>query len=610
MEHLDTIHNSPSKIYHSALPLCPPSSWLHKHYTAELSGKVKVIKGFPAGWGTHSRTVKLDSIPWALACWKDTLAVGLEFGDILFLSAITGSQVAVLSGHTERVASLTFFPDGTSLVSGSRDGIVKLWDVQTGGVVKTFCGHTNEVSSVSISANCTTIASGSPDNTIRLWDIQTGGCHCVIEQSSQVDHVVFSPTDPWHLISSSGGFLQKWDINGNQVEPAHEGACPAFSPDGTHFISCQKDVSTIWNSDSGVVVAKCQTPSYSPRHSHNYSPEGCCFSPNGRLATAATWEYIYVWDITSPDPLLIETFVGGTGIFTSLTFSSPSTLISPSFPQSVEFWKIGGQSTNPVAGDPMPTPPILVGICSVHLQAGSGIAASSDWDGMLRTWDLSTGLCKASFKVPATGRSLKTAQMIGGRLFFVWFEGGGIHIWDTEKGKLLRTMDVGQGVQGGFRISGDGSNFFCIIGHDCGSDEIVYYSLQAWSIQTGEVVSSVEVGGSFLQKPLHVDGSKVWVSFKDKPTQGWDFGVPGPSPVPLSNISSMRPHLCLIHRVDLIGDTRGPVQIKDTVTGKEVFQLSGRYAEPTRIQWDGQYLVAGYGNGEVVILDFCDVHPQ
>jgi WD40 repeat protein len=603
LEHLDTIHNSPSQIYHSALQLSPLSSWLHEHYTVELSGNVKVVKGFPDGWGTHSRTVKLDSVPQALACWKDTLAVGLDSGDILFLSAITGSQVAVLSGHTGEVTSLAFFPDGTSLVSGGGDSTVKLWDVQTGGVVKTFHGHTKEVSSVSISANCTTIASGSGDNTIRLWDIQTGECNCVIKQG-HIYCIVFSPTNPDHLISESG-LIQKWDINGHQVGPAHEGTCPAFSPDGTHFISCQKDVCTIWNSDSGVVVAECQTPNYRPHSGMDCCFWDSCFSPDGRLVAAAIMNYIYVWDITSSDPILIETFVGGTGDFTSLTFSSPSTLISSSIAQWVEFWKIGGQSTNQVADGSMPSE-----ICSVHLQTESGIAVSSDWDGVLRTWDLSTGLCKASFKTPATTNSLREAQMIDGRLIFLWLWEGEIHIWDTDKGKSLRTIRVGWGVQGGFRISGDGSKLFGISGHDSRSEETGYRSLQAWSIQTGEVVSNVEVGESFLQESLYVDGSRVWVSFKDKPTQGWDFGVPGPSPVPLSNIPSERPHLCLIHSVTSYGYTDSPVWIEDAVTGKEVFQLSGRYAKPTETQWDGQYLVAGYLSGEVLILDFCDVHPQ
>jgi hypothetical protein len=41
-----------------------------------------------------------------------------------------------------------------------------------------------------------------------------------------------------------------------------------------------------------------------------------------------------------------------------------------------------------------------------------------------------------------------------------------------------------------------------------------------------------------------------------------------------------------------------------------VFQWSGRYAEPSIAEWDGQYLVAGYKSGEVLILDFCNACLQ
>ena len=50
--------------------------------------------------------------------------------------------------------------------------------------------------------------------------------------------------------------------------------------------------------------------------------------------------------------------------------------------------------------------------------------------------------------------------------------------------------------------------------------------------------------------------------------------------------------------------------IKNSVTGKEVFQLSGRYERPREIRWDGQYLVAGYFSGEVLILDFHHLYSQ
>jgi WD40 repeat protein len=103
----------------------------------------------------------IEQFTWTLSHHGNSVAVGSEPGDITIINIITGSQSAVLSGHTEEVHCVVFSSDGTLLVSGSWDKTIKLWDVQTGGVVKTFFGHTEEVYSVSISADCTTIASGS-----------------------------------------------------------------------------------------------------------------------------------------------------------------------------------------------------------------------------------------------------------------------------------------------------------------------------------------------------------------------------------------------------------------------------------------------------------------
>ena len=214
LEYFDIIQDSPSQIYHCALPLYPPSSWLYKCYSAELSPEVKVIKGLPDDWGMCSRTVTLDSFALALACWKDTIAAGLVSGEIVTLDGVTGSQTAILPGHAKEVKSLAFSPDGASLVSGSSDRTIKLWDVQTGGVVKTFHGHTAQICSVSISGDSTTIASGSADRTVHLWDIQKEECHYIIQHQYDVHHVKFSSTDPQHLMSVSGDVVWRWDTNG------------------------------------------------------------------------------------------------------------------------------------------------------------------------------------------------------------------------------------------------------------------------------------------------------------------------------------------------------------------------------------------------------------
>ena len=130
LEYFDIIHDSPSHIYHSVFPFSPSSSWLRTCYSAELSQKVRVVKGLPAEWGECFRTVTLGTSPFILVCWKDIIAVGCSNGAIIILDRITGSQKAVLSGHTSPVRSITFSSDVTSLVSGGWGKTIKLWDVQ------------------------------------------------------------------------------------------------------------------------------------------------------------------------------------------------------------------------------------------------------------------------------------------------------------------------------------------------------------------------------------------------------------------------------------------------------------------------------------------------
>ena len=67
---------------------------------------------------------------------------------------------------------------------------------------------------------------------------------------------------------------------------------------------------------------------------------------------------------------------------------------------------------------------------------------------------------------------------------------------------------------------------------------------------------------------------------------GWDFEIPGSPPVTLSNIFSPNPNCILAQDIHSL-------EIKNTATGKVVFYLTGRFAKPVDVQWDGRYLVAG-----------------
>jgi len=49
-------------------------------------------------------------------------------------------QVRTLRGHSHGVMSVAFSPDGTRVVSGSADKLLKIWDVETGAEVRSFVG--------------------------------------------------------------------------------------------------------------------------------------------------------------------------------------------------------------------------------------------------------------------------------------------------------------------------------------------------------------------------------------------------------------------------------------------------------------------------------------
>ena len=49
-----------------------------------------------------------------------------------------GCQVMTLSGHLGIVNSVSFTPDGTRVISGSYDSLVKIWNAETGAEVSSF----------------------------------------------------------------------------------------------------------------------------------------------------------------------------------------------------------------------------------------------------------------------------------------------------------------------------------------------------------------------------------------------------------------------------------------------------------------------------------------
>ena len=127
---------------------------------------------------------------------------------------MTGEQKWTLTGHTNYVSSIAFSPDGRTLVSGSWDETVCLWDAETGEQKRTLTGHTDSVYSVVFSPDGKTLASGSGDGTVRLWDAMTGEHKWTLTgHTNDVYGVAFSPDGRTLASGSWDETVRLWKIS-------------------------------------------------------------------------------------------------------------------------------------------------------------------------------------------------------------------------------------------------------------------------------------------------------------------------------------------------------------------------------------------------------------
>jgi WD40 repeat protein len=117
-----------------------------------------------------------------------TLASGCLDGNIKLWDVATGKELATLERGGGKVRSVSFSPNGKMLASGNEDGTIGVWDVATdrrpaifrrpAGIaflkpLDTLREHTGSVKSVTYSPDGKTLISGGADRTIKLWHIET-----------------------------------------------------------------------------------------------------------------------------------------------------------------------------------------------------------------------------------------------------------------------------------------------------------------------------------------------------------------------------------------------------------------------------------------------------
>jgi WD40 repeat protein len=219
-------------------------------------------------------------------------------------------------------------PDGKKSASGSKDGTVKLWNIDTGKVIKTLTGHRKEARSVSWSPDGGRVVSGSLDGTFRVWDVESGKTILgPINAAERVWAVCYSPDAK--MIATGGNGLKIWDANSGESLKTFEGAfsCLAWTSDGktlsagrskfdtamwTKLDLCQNHVHAISLSLNERILASAlffdktvqlwnldtNKPIGTPLH-HQERVKSVTISADGKFLICGTNDHIYTWDVSA-----------------------------------------------------------------------------------------------------------------------------------------------------------------------------------------------------------------------------------------------------------------------------------------------------------------------
>ena len=197
------------------------------------------------------------------------------------------------------VGALAFLKDGQALAAITRDGKIRIWDIESGSLKRTFSGDPGDVSSTLIPGTDHAAVMGA-DGSVSVWSLESGER---VERRAgsregqrplafSRDRGLMAAVSP--VRGTSEDTMRVWDARGIERfrTPAGIGGTSllAFAPGGETVFAASWDTNLrVWNTQNGELVRLIdELP---------VAMFAAAFSNDGKyLATAGVDRTVYLWE--------------------------------------------------------------------------------------------------------------------------------------------------------------------------------------------------------------------------------------------------------------------------------------------------------------------------
>ena len=418
--------------------------------------------------GVKARIGKGRANDIALSPDGSQLAVATGIGIWLY-NARTGAEIALLTGHTDRVTSVTYSPKGKLLASASsreislwnlhtqehkatfedkggnslvwspydqwlavgRWGEVCLLNAYTGEEQFTFFGYTAGVSHLAFSPDSQTLAAAVDYGTMHLWNVRTGAAQNfkgIEGHTDSISALAFSPIRNEFVSAAWDSTLRLWNARtGQNIKTLNNLwiGCAAYSPNGSTLAVGRGPEILLLNANT-LELQQTISGHIDGIHSLVFSSDG------STLASASSDGTISLWNAeTGSHRLTIE----GHFNFYSAALSPDGKTLATSSPDGIFLYNTRNGQFNTSFSEGGGSPALT------YSPSGETLAAGM-WDNgpEIRLLNAHTGEVKKTLRWkgrPATSLvfSPENAQMLA-----VGSWEGRIRLWNTQTGTLQRTL--------------------------------------------------------------------------------------------------------------------------------------------------------------------------